>query len=342
MTRLGYWCSCALLLCALRSGDWYDTGGVAPPAGGGNQSPTINVLAETNAVAGTAFTLSADVTDPDLSDLVIVAASGLPNGIVLERGVAPGGHTIATIRGLIESGAPAGERYVTWSATDNLHPPLTRRTLLHIRRPPGPGTVLETRVQEFVTRTYFHGLPGEAARELGPSAVPVLERLMRDDGFKRHWSKVAETLASIGLPETFDTLRAFVWDRFHGPIDPPTFHAVFAAQVSMWRLSATRPSVVDYLERCADPNFWSTVPWTSPPAPQRSTRFAMSQVSITGLSCIATARAMSILDRLRQNPPDPAQLSNITEGIARQQRVLNKGYEVQLREEVREMQGHPR
>src|SRR5213594_125828 len=79
-----------------------------------------------NAVVGTAFTVSVEITDPNLGDMVTVKALGLPPGLVLEQGRAPSGPTIATVRGMIDSRAPVGNHPVAWSATDDLHPAITR------------------------------------------------------------------------------------------------------------------------------------------------------------------------------------------------------------------------
>ncbi len=319
--------------------DWFDTDEVRAPAGSGNEAPLLNGPGETNAVAGAAFTVSVDITDPNLGDAVDVTASGIPSGLAIEQGTAPEGRKIATVRGLISKGTVEGDHLIVWSASDGVHPAVTYKTKVRVALPFPSGPDLDTQVKEFVARRYFHGMPGNAARRLGPGAVPILEGLLRNEREKPHWGRVVAALAAIGTPATFDTLRAFVWTRFRGPVDQYTFHALLAAQGSMWRLAASRSDVVNYLEKCADPNYWTDLPWRRPSAPQRSTAVAMSHVSIDGLSCIATPQAMWVLNRLSVHPYDPADVAILSEGIDRQKRVLRMGYEAEFNDELRRLQG---
>ncbi len=311
--------------------DWFDTDGVRAPSGHDNQAPQLSGPVEMNAVAGTGFTSSIDVTDPELGDATTVTVTGLPSGLSLEQGKAPNGHTVATVRGLIENTASAwGEHSIVWSVTDGLHPPITALTRMRVSKPLDTGPDLETRVREFVSRPYPHALPRNAARTLGPAAVPILENLLRDERFKGQWRNVVEALAIIGTPATFDTLRAFVWNRFTGKVDRPTSGALFVAQVTMWSLASTRPDVLDYLSRCANPQFWRNVPWTWSYGPEEGFGLVMSEVSINGISCLTSHKALEVLENIRQHPYDPNQAGNIKEGLARQREILRVGYDAYL------------
>jgi len=290
------------------------------------------------AVSGTGFTVSAELIDPDESDIVTAAASASMPGLFLESGKTPDGRTIATLRGIIPLTVSPGEYTITWTASDGVNPPVQRRTKVRTTKPLKADGSLEERVENFVNGRYLYGIPERTARELGRDALPLLAKLLRDDRHKGDWANILGTMATIATPEMFDSLRAFVWDRFSGEIDDQTFDAILAAHEAIWNVVATRPEVVDYLELTANPEAWSAAPWRLRVGNMRSLAISLSGISINGLSCIVTPRAIAILEQLRLKPYLPDHVPNIDEGIERQTRILRIGREAAWREDLRRWQ----
>ncbi len=192
---------------------------------------------------------------------------------------------------------------------------------------------------EFANHRFSHGMPTLEAQRLGPAAVPILDGILQDPTSKLSWKVVLQAIAAVGLPGAYNTLHGFIWNRFNGLIDDTTYTAMIAAQVAMWMAAPTRPEVVQYLETCASPEFWDALPWHLPIGSQRSVSIAMSRVSINALSCIATPSAIRILERLSLAPPNPRELTNIREGLVREDRILRLGEEAAFQEELRSLQG---
>jgi hypothetical protein len=126
------------------------------------------------------------------------------------------------------------------------------------------GDSIEVRVREFVAAHYHHGMPRLGARRLGGLALPALARLLREETYKEHWHKVAGAIGCIGDPAYFDTLRSFIWDRFHGPIDLATFSALQTAQANLGVMASTSQRALDYLLSTAAESPWLSVPWYYP------------------------------------------------------------------------------
>jgi len=318
-------------------GDWFDTDGLSEPAGIQNMAPTFYAPSVVNAVSGTAFSLSVEAL-ANTSDTTAVGAIGTYPGWVMEQKMVSLGRVVAVIRGMVPNSEPTGERLITWSTTDGRHSPTLSTTLIRVTQPLDRDTDFDMRVREFVTRSY-HGFPTFDAQKLGPTAVPILEALLRDPAFKHSWANIAQTIGAIGAPDAFDSLRAFVWARFRGAIDDTTFNGIVAAQVAMWRVAPTRPEVVQYLEKCSDPSFWTSLPWRLATGPPRGLFLSMSKISINSLSCIVTPSAIQSLENLHQRPFDSAQLQNIVEGIEREDRILRIGREANFYGERRSLTG---
>jgi hypothetical protein len=85
-----------------------------------------------------------------------------------------------------------------------------------------------TEVRRLVTGSYVHGLPYDKARALGPLALPVLEKLLRDPSMKRDWTNVVTAIAYVGDPQGYRLLRDFLWNRFTGEVDNATWRALLA------------------------------------------------------------------------------------------------------------------
>jgi hypothetical protein len=189
-----------------------------------------------------------------------------------------------------------------------------------------PDRSVDSTVVQFIGRTYFHGVPYEDAAQLGPSAFPTLQRMLEDPANAEHWSRIAAAVGVLGVPESFETLRSFVWRKFRGPVDEPTFRALLIAQASIGYIPPTSDKrVVEYLASCVNPMFWMRLPWTfgNLSAPQLS--LILSKQSINALSYTGTTEADSVLAWLADHPYAKQQGPNVSEGLPRNRDIRAKG-----------------
>ena len=199
-----------------------------------------------------------------------------------------------------------------------------------------------TRVQDFLKRTYFHGIPYDEARSLGPQALPELEVMLHDDSLKPQWRKIVGIIGYIGAPKSFQILHDFMWERFSGVVDSDTWKALLNVPNVMGTIPDTpNAPVIAYLEQGTNPAFWDSLPWTeSYHEMHGDLGVVLSRVSINGLACTGAQRAKVILKRLETHPFSPRQLSNVREGLEAHERIAKKGLATYLKE-IREQAGMP-
>ncbi len=194
------------------------------------------------------------------------------------------------------------------------------------RASPRPRPASEAAAYRFVTRHWIHGVPYEPAHDLGPTVVPFLSDMLQDERQKDNWATITSTIAFIGSPESFGILHDFIWARFRGEIDLPTFQAIGAAQAGMGHLAASDTTrVLRYLIQSSDPAYWNGIPWTcgERTLPQLGTLF--SKLSIMALAFTGSSEALRALQNLREKPYSPDLSPTIELSISRFQQVMVKG-----------------
>ncbi len=177
----------------------------------------------------------------------------------------------------------------------------------------------------FVMQVFDEGVPYGEAHEFGPEALPYLEEWLNDPGQKPNWSNIAVTIGYIGDPKGFEVLRSFVQDRFRGEVDGETFRALRCAQGVLGAIASRSPAALAYLERCTNPESWSSVNWAYHRLDDESLRLLFTKLTITALSMVGTQEAGRFLEHLREKPYDGRQLPNITEGLRRHREIARRG-----------------
>lgn len=288
-----------------------------------NAAPILESPGQLELVAGAGFIAAAQATDPDADDVLSGQAVTPLAGLTTSVGKSNDGKLITTVRGIVPASAPGGNSTITWTVSDNVNPPATGTTAVHITRPMSEAEV-DTEIRHFLQGRYTHGVPYSVARKLGPSAVGPLCAMLRDINYKKRWSAIAQALAMIGTPATFDSLRAFVWDRFSGVVEGYTLKALIDAHGSICYVAGARPEVLQYLMRSSDPAEWTNLPWRRERGMESLVQ-ALCEISINGIGTIPSAEARNFLLDTQQTRPDLGE--NIREALDYQDQVIRLGRE---------------
>jgi len=173
---------------------------------------------------------------------------------------------------------------------------------------------------------YPTGKPYTESHSLGPEALPTLEHMLSDPSEKRYWRHIVTVIAYVGAPESFRVLREFVWNRFRGVVDDPTYGALIQVPNVLGAIpDAPGSDVTGYLEKAANPAFWDRLPWKGHAYGRAYHSLLMSKLSINGLACSASPKAVDALTRLMQRPYSERQFYNILEALEVNRVVRQKG-----------------
>jgi len=285
----------------------------------GNQPPTLLVPQEMSVTQGIPSDLKVSATDPDLMDSLWVSVQGLPPGLQAVAGRQEKGLIEVRIYGIPQDAATATAYQVQWSASDGTSHQVAM-SRVHVESSQ-PDPEFENEVMKFYTAEYFHGLPRMKARALGRRSLPILARLLRDPSAKQYWHQVAAGIGFVGDTAYFDTLRSFVWDRFHGPVDFRTYMGLMQAQASLGAMATLSTQVRAYLETVAQPGAWDTLPWHSPPPDSReSVGRRMRRMTIGSISYTDSDWATALLSEI----PVPERDADMAEAVATGREVNNK------------------
>lgn len=86
---------------------------------------------------------------------------------------------------------------------------------------------LEGRVHKLVLRHHFHGIQYSEAKALGRNAIPILLRLLEDEGVEQFWVNTVVTLGFIESSDALDPLLRFLYSR-EGEVGVETYRALAA------------------------------------------------------------------------------------------------------------------
>ncbi len=113
-------------------------------------------------------------------------------------------------------------------------------------------------LQEFVSRTFVHGIPLEEATAYGPAAVPELIAVLRDPRRESQWSNAAVMLAMIGDPAGVDAVLAFIREPGAGELTTERAWARGSAVLSLgYAANRGNRQALQYLAEGLDPAAWS-------------------------------------------------------------------------------------
>jgi hypothetical protein len=150
-----------------------------------------------------------------------------------------------------------------------------------------PQSQLNTRVRDFVTPTYVHGVPYDDARALGPQALPILEQLLRDPSMVRHRRNIIITIGMIGTPAAQPVLITFVQNG-SGELSAQEVSLRVDALLALGYAANTSTdlSELTYLRNGLDNASWAAprVQWTLPGGASPAARLRLQAINSLGLT----------------------------------------------------------
>lgn len=171
-----------------------------------------------------------------------------------------------------------------------------------------------------------HGIRYTDANALGPGALPRLVQILADQEKKDCWANTVCVISAINAEQSYETLRGFVWDRFSGEVDEPTFRALESAVVTIGFTSPSQPKLaMDFLEQGADPQHWKALPWHYPGQNSSVLQERFSRMCIMGLGYCSDPRSQSILLRMLDKPYGQRHHSSIQSALRTQRAVAAQG-----------------
>jgi hypothetical protein len=304
--------------------DWHDVAGCGSSSEGSG-ALTVVVPAQADLEIGAPVGLVGEFSGIDPSDTISVDVRGLPPGLLAVDGWQFDGSKQARLYGRLGAGVSEGATYdVAWSASDGAQTRIAHTLITARPMVVDPGELLN-RVTDLVTANYIHGMPKLEVRSLGSAALPILAQMLRQEERKDHWINVALAIGLIGDTAYFDTLRAFVWDRFQGPIDRSTFMAIRSAQGSLSAMATMSPRALEYLITTANPSAWTFRPWTFAHESSSVISTILATESLIALAYTDSERASEII-RSVPIPADRNRSIFARDLHGTHQRVRMKGY----------------
>jgi hypothetical protein len=284
--------------------------------------------------AGLGFSIAAIVWS-QTGDSLRVTLSGEPDGLSYRFLRLSPGYGVATLSGIAPISKRAKKYQLRWRVFALNGSVLAETpTSLRILPPPNSGGDMAAKVRQLLCRHYEYGVYTQEVRDLGPGSLPFILEVLRDTTCEDHWAGAVAAAGALGLPTAFDSLHVFLWHRFSGDVDTMkrgVFSALFYAQVAMGLTAPSRPDVIDSLIAGTDPQYWARLPWHYG---RTHLDVLMTGRSILALSMSNDGRSVAALERLSRAPFTPYQKSYVSEGIERQRKVLDRGWQA-VREEGR-------
>lgn len=191
-----------------------------------------------------------------------------------------------------------------------------------------PPDTLTARVDELITARYFHGMPYELARDLGPEAIPILRSRLHDPNYKGFQPDICSAICMIGAPEGYPILRAFIWNRgvTANPkqAGPRACTAPMVAQSGMGLIAKNSDDALEYLKQCTVPAYWDSLPWYC--TDSENTQGQMIEVSIETLAITERAEARAHLVKLGDTGASEAIRSMARRNVTRFDEIKKLGY----------------
>ncbi|MGN6107589.1 MAG: HEAT repeat domain-containing protein [Kofleriaceae bacterium] len=198
-------------------------------------------------------------------------------------------------------------------------------------RPQGTaGMDLPSDVHEFVNMRFIHGVPYDAARRLGPAAIPSLLAVLGDPQAERQWPVAATTVSMIGDPQALDPLIEFIADG-QGALSRSQYVAKTNALMGLGYIANTSedPKALDYLIEGTNPDVWPRrIAWRCPfTTTAEDCQRDLAEVSVLGLALSGRPQARDVLEALKSR--------GTAQGATKVQRRFGELAEQSLREHAR-------
>lgn len=96
----------------------------------------------------------------------------------------------------------------------------------------------KTKLYDFVTKQYVHGMPYEEAKAFGGNAVPKLIDMLQNKSLEYYWPNIVTTIGYIGDPSAILPLNNFVQNSI-GEISTDRFRAILRVFQALGHIAQT-------------------------------------------------------------------------------------------------------
>jgi len=167
-------------------------------------------------------------------------------------------------------------------------------------------------VQEFVQRTYIHGVPYEEALRFGRENIPILLDMLKDRKEELSWSNIVVTLCIIGDDTVAKPVVEFIDKGPAGNIPDGYYAAKSNAVMALGYLinKTGNKEALTYLKQSVDPKAWPDrkVEWKAEFQATDDERNAqLSTMAVLGLALSGHPEAGEALRKLQRQPETPTQ-----------------------------------
>lgn len=188
-------------------------------------------------------------------------------------------------------------------------------------------------VEQFVTTTFYHGVPIDLARQYDSNDVRKLIDLLNDSEQKEHWGNILWVLGAIGDERALDAVLNFTESRFKGAVDGVTFNAIIQGNLALGLLGNRNTKAADYVTNATSLKFWNErdIDWQYKTLKDRGERdILLTQLAINSLPLTAKLEVLETLTRLRETIAQGKEMQayfgpNIEESIERYAVIQSKG-----------------
>ena len=168
------------------------------------------------------------------------------------------------------------------------------------------GTQPAPDVRTFAKQHYIHGLPFSEARLFTTSEVPILRRMLADDGNQPYWPNIVALLGFIGGEQSVNTLIEFQNRSSITPVTVPHLKAKLGVLLALGYAVYTSENsqALAYLRESVQPGVWEdrAIEWRSPfHASQEELHLLLTEMAVIGLGFTAEPSASAILRNLIDN-----------------------------------------
>jgi len=196
----------------------------------------------------------------------------------------------------------------------------------------------EVRAAELLVRkTYYEGMPFEAARALTPIGAARLIEMLADPAERSHAANIVVALGIASPPGAYEAIAAAAEVSTSGEVDRPTYRLLDAIPFAMGHLARSDQRAFAWLRsraeaRGVDPG-WSHGPFRGQRLADQQRRRAIAGLGLSGrpeVPALLDAIAADGASARRSVAPDPELGSAVESARDVQQRIATEGADAAL------------
>ena len=170
-------------------------------------------------------------------------------------------------------------------------------------------------IEDFVRRTYIHGLPYQETAAYGSSVLSKLREMLADPAEAEHWSNVVVALCILGGERELETIQNFIGENGSEALSRASYaaktNAITALGYFVFRTESRE--ALDYLKQGLEPSTWSErIHWQSPYHSSPEERnVQLAQMSVMALALSGHPEGRAALEDLKTEATRSGGISEI-------------------------------